>query len=124
MRLVERTEDLMKLDSHAGLARLANDTGGFLVSETNNLRGALRRIDEDTRFHYLLTYVPKNLDFDGRFRAIDVKVKRPGVERVTPATATARCARRRPCRCSATKARRSPRWTRPGCRTGSRSRAP
>jgi hypothetical protein len=80
MRLVERTEDLMKLDSHAGLARLANDTGGFLVSETNNLRGALRRIDEDTRFHYLLTYVPKNLDFDGRFRAIGVKVKRPGVD--------------------------------------------
>ena len=80
MRLVERTEDLLKLDSHAGLARLANDTGGFLVSETNNLRGALRRIDEDTRFHYLLTYVPKNLEFDGRFRAIGVKVKRPGVD--------------------------------------------
>jgi VWFA-related protein len=80
MRLVERTEDLLKLDSHAGLARLAQDTGGFLVSETNNLRGALRRIDEDTRFHYLLTYVPKNGAFDGRFRAIDVKVKRPGVE--------------------------------------------
>jgi len=80
MRLIERTEDLLKLDSHAGLARLANDTGGFLVSETNNLRGALRRIDEDTRFHYLLTYVPKNLEFDGRFRAIGVKVKRPGVD--------------------------------------------
>ena len=80
MRLVERTEDLLKLDSHAGLARLSQDTGGFLVSETNNLRGALQRIDEDTRFHYLLTYVPKNGTFDGRFRAIDVKVKRPGVE--------------------------------------------
>ena len=52
-----------------------NDTGGFLVSETNNLRGALRRIDEDTRFHYLLTYVPSNNNFDGRFRAIGVKVQ-------------------------------------------------
>ena len=80
MRLVERTEDMLKLDSQTGLARLAHDTGGFLVSETNNLRGALRRIDEDTRFHYLLTYVPANTNFDGAFRAIDVKVKRPGVD--------------------------------------------
>jgi VWFA-related protein len=79
MRLVERAEDMLKLDSQTGLARLAHDTGGFLVSETNNLRGALRRIDEDTRFHYLLTYAPANSNFDGRFRAIDVKVKRPGV---------------------------------------------
>ncbi len=27
----------------------------------------------------MLTYVPSNANFDGRFRAIDVKVKRPGV---------------------------------------------
>jgi VWFA-related protein len=80
MRLVERTEDLLRLDSQTGLARLAQDTGGFLVSETNNLRGALRRIDEDTRFHYLLTYVPTNGNFDGLFRRIDVKVKRAGVD--------------------------------------------
>lgn len=79
MRLVERTEDLLRLDSQTGLARLAHDTGGFLVSDTNNLRGALRRIDEDTRFHYLITYAPTNTNFDGRFRAIGVKVKRPGL---------------------------------------------
>jgi VWFA-related protein len=80
MRLVERTEDLLRLDSHTGLARLAQDTGGFLVRDTNNLRGALKRIDEDTRFHYLLTYTPSNSNFDGRFRAIDVKVKKPGLD--------------------------------------------
>jgi VWFA-related protein len=80
MRIVERTEDLLKLDNHAGLARLAKDTGGFLVADTNNLRSAFKRIDEDTRFHYLLTYVPTNANFDGAFREIDVKVKRPGVE--------------------------------------------
>lgn len=80
MRIVERTEDLMRLDSHSGLARLAEDTGGFLVRDTNNLRGAFQRIDEDTRFHYLLTYAPTNTDFDGSFRSIKVKVTRPGVE--------------------------------------------
>jgi VWFA-related protein len=79
-RTVEHAEDLMRLDSQGGLARLAEETGGFLVRDTNDLRSAFRRIDEDMRFHYLLTYAPKNTTFDGRFRTIDVKVKRSGVE--------------------------------------------
>ena len=39
---------------------------------------AFRRIDEDNQFHYLLTYAPSNDAFDGRFRAIRVKVARSG----------------------------------------------
>jgi hypothetical protein len=31
------------------------------------------------RFHYLLSYSPKNAVYDGKFRTISVKVKRPGV---------------------------------------------
>jgi len=45
MRLVERTEDLIRLDPHGGLARLAEDTGGFLIRDTNDLSSAFRRID-------------------------------------------------------------------------------
>jgi VWFA-related protein len=80
MRLVERTEDLIRLDPHGGLARLAEDTGGFLIRDTNDLSSAFRRIDEDNRFHYLLTYTPSNADFDGKFRTIQVKVKREGMQ--------------------------------------------
>jgi hypothetical protein len=76
----ERVEDMIRLDSRTGLARLADDTGGFLVEESNDLRSAFRRIDEDNQFHYLLTYSPKNTEFDGKFRAIDVKVHRPGMQ--------------------------------------------
>jgi VWFA-related protein len=76
----ERVEDMVRLDSRTGLARLADDTGGFLVEESNDLRSAFRRIDEDNQFHYLLTYSPKNTEFDGKFRAIDVKVHRPGMQ--------------------------------------------
>jgi hypothetical protein len=79
MRMVERTEDMLRYDSQGGLARLAEDTGGFLVRDTNNLRAALTRIDEDMRFHYLLSYSPRNDVLDGKFRSIGVKVKRPGV---------------------------------------------
>jgi VWFA-related protein len=77
--LVERTEDMLRFDPHGGLTRLAQDTGGFLVRDTNNLAGAFRRIDEDMRFHYMLSYSPANQSFDGSFRAIEVKVRRPGM---------------------------------------------
>lgn len=77
--LVERTEDMLRFDPHGGLTRLAQETGGFLVRDTNNLAGAFRRIDEDMRFHYMLSYSPANQAFDGSFRTIEVKVRRPGV---------------------------------------------
>jgi hypothetical protein len=80
MRAVERAEDLLKFNSQGGLARLSEETGGFLVRDTNDLRSAFQRIDEDIRFHYLLTYAPTNQNFDGKWRAINVKVKRPGME--------------------------------------------
>jgi VWFA-related protein len=76
----ERVEDTLRLDSKTGLARLAGDTGGFLVEQSNDLSAAFRRIDEDTQFHYLLTYSPLNTAFDGRFRTIQVKVRRPGLQ--------------------------------------------
>lgn len=76
----ERVEDTMTIDSRTGLARLAEETGGFLVEGSNDLGAAFRRIDEDNRFHYLLTYAPSNTDFDGGFRRIQVKVRRPGAQ--------------------------------------------
>jgi VWFA-related protein len=75
---MERVQDTMQLDSRTGLAKLAEETGGFLVEQSNDLTSAFRRIDEDNQFHYLLTYAPKNSTFDGRFRAIKVGVRRSG----------------------------------------------
>ena len=76
----EKVEDMVRLDSRTGLARLASDTGGFLVAESNDLTSAFKRIDEDNQFHYTLSYTPSNTDFDGKFRTIDVKTDRPGVQ--------------------------------------------
>ena len=56
---------------------MAADTGGFLIKGTNDVGSAFRRIDEDMRFHYLLTYSPSNDVMDGKFRTITVKVRRP-----------------------------------------------
>jgi len=79
-RGLERVEDMVKLDSRTGLARLSGDTGGFLVEESNNLAQAFKRIDEDNQFHYLLTYTPTNSVFDGKFRTIEVKTERSGTQ--------------------------------------------
>jgi VWFA-related protein len=80
MRHLERNEDILRLNPHGGLGQLANETGGFLISETNDLGAGLRRIDEDMRAHYLLTYSPKNRDYDGHFRQISVKLSRPNLD--------------------------------------------
>jgi VWFA-related protein len=79
-RDLERVEDMVKLDSRTGLARIAEDTGGFLVEESNNLTRAFKRIDEDNQFHYMLTYTPRNTVFDGKFREILVRSRRSGTE--------------------------------------------
>jgi len=76
----ERVEDTVRLDSRTGLARLAEDTGGFLVEQSNNLAPAFKRIDEDNQFHYMLSYTPRNTVFDGKFRQIVVKSRRSGAQ--------------------------------------------
>jgi len=75
---MERVEDTVKLDSRTGLAKLSEETGGFLIEQSNDLSSAFRRIDEDTQFHYLLTYAPRTNTADGRFHAIRLDVRRPG----------------------------------------------
>jgi VWFA-related protein len=80
MRSLERNEDLLRLAPDSGLGQLADETGGFLIRNTNDAAAAFRRIEEDMRFHYLLGYSPSNENYDGQFRTISVKVKRPGVQ--------------------------------------------
>ncbi len=80
MRQLERNEDLLRLNPETSLGQLADQTGGFLINNTNDLGSGMRRIDEDMRAHYVLAYIPKNQDFDGRFRKITVKLKRSDLD--------------------------------------------
>ncbi|MEW6321349.1 MAG: VWA domain-containing protein [Acidobacteriota bacterium] len=61
------------------LRTLADQTGGFALVNVNDLAAGFRRIVEDNSHYYLLGYEPTNTKRDGRFRRIEVKVKRPGV---------------------------------------------
>jgi VWFA-related protein len=79
MKDAEENENLLRLNPQSGLGMLAEQTGGFLVRDTNDARGAFRRIAQDMRFHYVLGYTPSNQDYDGRFRRVSVKVRRGGL---------------------------------------------
>jgi VWFA-related protein len=78
--VMERNENLLRVDPESGLGQLADQTGGFLIRDTNNLSAGLLHIDEDMRSHYVLTYIPKNQDYDGKFRQISVKLDRQGLD--------------------------------------------
>lgn len=72
--MMERNEDVLRKDPRTSLTLLAQQTGGFLVENTNDLAKAFRQMDTERRFHYLLTYTPKNVNFDGAWRTVAVNV--------------------------------------------------
>jgi VWFA-related protein len=63
----------------AGAVSVAEDSGGFAVQNTNDLSAGIRRIADESRHYYLVGYISRNGKRDGRFRRIEVKVRRPGV---------------------------------------------
>lgn len=58
---------------------IAEQTGGRVFRNTNDLRTAMSRAVEDASLTYLLGYYPVDQRWDGRFRKIEVKVARRGV---------------------------------------------
>ncbi|MGH9408785.1 MAG: VWA domain-containing protein [Vicinamibacterales bacterium] len=63
-----------------GTNTLAVDTGGIAIRNENNFGRALDEIQRDAATYYVVGYAPVNTNFDGKYRAIDVKVDRPGVK--------------------------------------------
>jgi hypothetical protein len=61
------------------LISLAQETGGIAVVGNNDIAGGLTRIERDTSRYYVLGYVADPTNSPGKFRKIEVKVKRPGL---------------------------------------------
>ena len=61
------------------LRYLAEDTGGFAVADTNDVRVPMRRVMEEVRAHYEAAYAPSSTNYDGHFRIIEVRARRPGL---------------------------------------------
>jgi VWFA-related protein len=61
---------------------IATETGGAAIYNTNDFKGAVAKIVNDTLHYYTLSYVPTRPDSDGRFHPIGIKVNRPGLHLV------------------------------------------
>jgi VWFA-related protein len=65
--------------SQDGLRVLAANTGGFAAVNRNDLDSAFDRIVAENSSYYMLGFYPASDRRDGRFRKLEVRVKRPGL---------------------------------------------
>jgi VWFA-related protein len=61
------------------MRELAESTGGFAVTNTNEISLPMQRMMEDIHTHYELAYAPTSTLYDGHFRKIEVRITRPKV---------------------------------------------
>jgi VWFA-related protein len=71
----ERVENSGMEALRNGPFALANDTGGFMVMNTNDLNLGFQKVLQDTEAYYLLAFEPVESYRDGRFRKLEVRVK-------------------------------------------------
>ncbi len=68
---VRRAQDSLRV--------MSEQTGGFAIVNQNDFTAGFQRIIEDNSNYYVLGYYSSNDKRDGKFRKVDVRVKRPGV---------------------------------------------
>jgi VWFA-related protein len=68
-----------RLEARQSLVALASATGGFPLSNSNSFDAAFDRIVQENSSYYVLGFSSTNERRDGRYRKLDVRVKRPGL---------------------------------------------
>ena len=72
--------DTTELTNRMILQALADFTGGFALTNSNNYEAALGRLVREHSTYYLLGFNSAEQRRDGRYVRIDVRVKRPGLQ--------------------------------------------
>jgi VWFA-related protein len=75
--------DVPRSKGEEGLFFMANETGGELFKDANNLRDPLSRVLTRTNVTYLLTFERGDLKTDGAYHHLKVKAKLPSGARLT-----------------------------------------
>jgi hypothetical protein len=70
----------MRANVQNKMEELSQQTGGTFIGNTNDLKGPIRRVNEEIGSYYELAYVPQIDKYDGSFRKISVTVSRPEVQ--------------------------------------------
>jgi VWFA-related protein len=68
------------LEAAEGSESIALDSGGFAVTNSNDLAGGIQRIAAESQSYYLLGFAPADVKRDGKFRKLEVKVNRKDVQ--------------------------------------------
>ena len=68
------------LENRADMAAIADVTGGFPITNTNDLGPAFARIVRENSTYYTLGFNSENQRLDGRFVRVEIRVKRPGLQ--------------------------------------------
>jgi hypothetical protein len=72
------TASITGMEARQSLRALAQATGGFAVVNTNSFESAWDRIVRENSSYYVLGFSSSNERRDGRYRRLQVRVKRPG----------------------------------------------
>lgn len=67
-------------NTQLSMEEIADSTGGFAVTNTNQIAQPMQRMMEDIRDHYEIAYTPSSTKYDGHFRTIEVNISRPHVK--------------------------------------------
>jgi VWFA-related protein len=71
--------DVKPTNLQENLRSLAEDTGGFAIDNTNDARVPLRHVMEEVRGHYEVAYAPTSSNYDGHFRTLEIRSRKPGI---------------------------------------------
>jgi VWFA-related protein len=77
--------DLKDFETRTKLQRLSEETGGraYFVGVTGDLTRIFEEVEKELRSQYLLAYQSSNQGRDEKFRAVEIKMERPGLEAKT-----------------------------------------
>jgi VWFA-related protein len=77
--------DLKEFEVRTKLQRLSEETGGraFFIGATGELSKVFETVEKEVRSQYLLAYQSSNPGRDDKFRAVEVKIAKPGLEAKT-----------------------------------------
>jgi VWFA-related protein len=68
------------LDERTDMLALASTTGGFAITNTNNISEAFARIVRENSTYYTIGFNAEYSRRDGRFVPVEIRVKRPGLQ--------------------------------------------
>ncbi|MFN0109584.1 MAG: VWA domain-containing protein [Blastocatellia bacterium] len=77
--MFESVDRKKELNKQSPLAELTEGTGGFQITNLNDLNGAMKKVAVEMGNYYAVSYQPTRQEYDGKFRSITIKILRPGV---------------------------------------------